>query len=233
MMAELVIYNTVGFPDPERFIRFTQGVCNYADVLELGIPPKFAKYDGPTIRRSYAIAGKADYMNLIGRVGCRAVALTYLDGLDLEKFLDDIGGVEAVLFPDLLIDYTDKIEEVIKVVRDKSLKSVIFISPSVPDAIIKSASQFADEFVYLGIRPATGVSTPVNVTNLVKRVRGMVNGKLIVGFGLKDNNEIAQAIDGGADGIAVGTSIMKVLEAQGESEAIDAVRRLKEYVSSL
>ncbi|MCL4344193.1 MAG: tryptophan synthase subunit alpha [Nitrososphaerota archaeon] len=232
-MAELVIYNTVGFPDPETFINFVHEACTYVDALELGIPPRFAKYDGPTIRRSYAIAAGADYMNLIGKVRCRAVALTYLDGLDLEKFLDAARNVEAVLFPDLLIDHLDRLEEVTKTVRDRSLKNVIFISPSVPDAIIKSASRFADDFVYLGIRPATGVSTPVNVTGLVKRVRGMVDGKLIVGFGLKDDKEIAQAIDGGADGVAVGTSVMKVLEAQGEHEAIEKIKRLKEYVGSL
>ncbi|MEM3196765.1 MAG: tryptophan synthase subunit alpha [Conexivisphaerales archaeon] len=232
-MAELVIYNTVGFPDPETFFKFVQGACSYVDALELGIPPKFAKYDGPTIRRSYVAVAGTDYMNLLSNVKCRAIALTYLDGLDLEKFLEMVRCTKAVMFPDLLIDHMNRLEEVTEAVKKMSLKNVIFISPSVPDTIIKSASRFADEFVYLGIRPATGVPTPVNVTKLVKRVRVIVDGKLIVGFGLKDNEEIAQAIEGGADGVAVGTSVMKVLEERGESEAIEAVRRLKEYVDSL
>jgi len=232
-MAELVIYNTVGFPDPETFAKFTDEACSIADDLELGIPPKFAKYDGPLIRRSYAAARNIDYRDLIKRVRCRPIALTYMEGLDVEKFLDDISGTKAVMFPDLLIDFTERVQEIARMVKERSLKNVIFVSPSMPDAIIKSAARFADEFVYLGIRPVTGVQTPVNVRGIVKRVRGIVGGKLIVGFGLRDSEEIAQAIDGGADGVAIGTSIMRVLETSGEAEAIEAVRRLKKLVSSL
>ncbi len=232
-MAELVVYNTVGFPDPKTFAKFTDEACSSADDLELGIPPKFAKYDGPLIRRSYAAARNTDYMGLIKRVRCKPIALTYMDGLDVEKFLNGISGAKAVLFPDLLIDFTERVQEIARKVNERSLKNVIFVSPSMPDAIIKSAVRFADEFVYLGIRPVTGVQTPVNVKGIVKRIREMVGGKLIVGFGLRDNEEIAQAIDGGADGVAIGTSIMRVLETSGEAEAIETVRRLKKYVSSL
>jgi len=239
MMPELVIYNTVGFPDPDTFTEFIRGAGRYADVIELGIPPKFAKYDGPTIRKSYAVVSGngSDYFELIRNVSscCKTVALSYLDDLDLEPFLNKIRdtGVKAVLFPDLLIDHMHELDYVTTSVRGKSLGNVIFVSPSVPDSIMRSASIVADEFVYLGVRPTTGVQTPINVTSVVKRARDIVKGKLIAGFGLKDNSEIAQAISGGADGVAIGTSIMKILEERGTEEALEATRRLKEYVGSL
>ncbi|MGC8557550.1 MAG: tryptophan synthase subunit alpha [Nitrososphaeria archaeon] len=238
-MPELVIYNTVGFPDPDSFTEFIRGAARYADVIELGIPPKFAKYDGPTIRKSYSVASRngSDYFEMIRNVSsyCRIVALSYLDDLDLEPFLNKIRstGAKAVLFPDLLIDHMNELDHVTAAVKEKSLNNVIFVSPSVPDSIMRSASLAADEFVYLGVRPTTGVPTPININNVVKRTRRIIQGKLIAGFGLKDNLEIAQAISGGADGVAIGTSIMKVLEEKGVEEALEVTRRLKEYVGSL
>lgn len=138
------MYNTLGFPNPSDFTAFIDGVRKAgADVLEVGLPPRYAKYDGPVIRRSHEIVAKfGDLSGNLGEVARRAeipvVILTYLeDHIDhLDQFLDSLKklNVEGVLFPDLLIDFTQQIDLVVSKVRAHGLKNVLFTSPSVPDS---------------------------------------------------------------------------------------------------
>ncbi|QXJ29710.1 Tryptophan synthase alpha chain [Saccharolobus shibatae B12] len=232
----LVVYMTLGYPNVQSFKDFIIGaVENGADILELGIPPKYAKYDGPVIRKSYDKVKGLDIWPLIADirkdVSVPIIALTYLeDWIDqLDNFLNIMRDVklDGVLFPDLLIDYIDDLDKFDGIIKNKGLKNVIFTSPSVPDLLIHKVSKISDLFLYYGVRPTTGVPIPVSVKQLINRVRNLVENKLIVGFGLSSESDLRDALSAGADGIAIGTAFIEEIEKNGVESAINLVKKFR------
>jgi len=236
-MKSVVAYLTVGYPTPELFLRAAEALKPHYDILELGIPPKFAKYDGPVIRRSYDVAsafGSERLMELASAVDAEKYALTYLDGIAgrLDEYLESISraGFRGVLFPDLVVDFHGEVERVSSSVRSRGMANAIFVSPSTPDAVVEEASRAADGFLYLGVRPATGVPIPISVPSLVRRFRALHDGILIVGFGLKPE-EMGDAARAGADGVAIGTALLDALDGgAGVDGAAEILRRARNAI---
>lgn len=236
-MKSLVVYITAGFPNSEVFEKFISLIENAgANFIEIGIPPRYAKYDGPAIRRSY------DYVKNLGvdvwsslRTARRLtsipiIALTYLeDYVDrfeyLVERLQDVE-VDSVLFPDLLIDYVDSYEEVLDAVKSMGMEITLFVTPTVPDRFIERVSPLSKYFLYYGIRPTTGIQIPIKPLVLVKRVRNLVRNSLIVGFGLSES-DIVEVVEAGADGVAIGTAVVEALTSGGIDAAIGVVRGVR------
>ncbi|MEL9969652.1 MAG: tryptophan synthase subunit alpha [Metallosphaera sp.] len=237
-MKMLVSYSTLGYPDKDNYLKFVKGLVDSgSDILEIGLLPKYAKYDGPVIRRSYKEVSKwlKDVWSLLEEtrraVDVPLVILTYLEdwASSLPELLDrmkDIG-IDGVLFPDLLIDYVDEYERYVKEIKSHGIKAVIFTSPSVPDPLIHKVSTLSDIFLYFGVRPTTGVPLPVGVDSLITRVRTLVKNKLVVGFGLSDVNDMVKAVKAGADGVAIGTVYIEEIERNGVNSAISLAKKFR------
>ena len=235
----LVAYLTLSYPDHETFLRALEFLKGKAELVEVGIPPKFAKYDGPTIRRSYdAVLEKGvslenfeEYLKDACKVVPpeRLIAMTYYDDVKekYEEFLNKVcaGGV---LFADAVIDFTDELEEITKKAREKGKSVVYFVSPTTPDHIIKRVAELSDPVLYLGVRPATGIPLPVGIPNLLRRVKSLTDKYVVVGFGLK-KEEVPEAVKSGADGIVVGSAFVKAL---GESFE-EFEKKVEEYLELL
>ncbi len=238
MKKLLVSYMTLGYPNEVDYLNFIKGADEFGtDVFELGYPPNFAKYDGPLIRKSYSKV-KSVYKNFSDLIAKsrsftkkKIIVLTYLEDVhnNLDEFLENIKyyGADGILFPDLLVDFSDNYFDYIKQVSEKRLEPVIFVSPFVPDRLISKVSTLSSPFLYYGIRPTTGIVTPVGVGTLVKRVKNLIDNKLIVGFGLKGIDDIREALSAGADGIAVGTAYIEAFESMGLKGALDAVKKVR------
>ncbi len=212
----LIAYVTLGYPDEERFLDVLEVLNKYADAIEVGYPPSFAKYDGPIIRRSYnKVRGvKLDLLKNSNVKREKIIILTYYEDLKgkLNDFVKEVSEVAGgLLLPDLIIDFYDEVEEAVTVVKESGLSPVLFVSPTVPDAVIKRAGELTEGFLYLGVRPTTGIPLPVGVGELLKRVRALTSKPIVVGFGLK-KEEIKEAIKSGASGIAVGSAIIKAID---------------------
>ena len=231
----LVVYTTLGYPNVEQFMEFITESVRYADVFELGIPSKYAKYDGPVIRKSYNRVKDIQVWNILEeirkKVDIPIIALTYLDDLisQLDLFLDNLKGIgiDGVLFPDLLIDYVDDFEKCDKIIKSKGIKDVIFTSPSVPDNLIQNASKITDIFLYYGIRPTTGIPIPVSTRQLISRVRNLVQSRLIVGFGLSNEPDLREALSSRADGVAIGTIFIEEIDKNGIKSALEVVKKIR------
>lgn len=237
MKKYLVIYNTLAFPTVEKFTTFITIASNIGvDFFEIGIPPKFAKYDGPAIRRSYQHVKKlgVDVLKILKiirkNVDVPLIVLTYLDDYlnNLGYLIDELHSIEInyVLFPDMLIDYVDRFREIIEEIEKHGLKIVLFVSPSMPDKLVAEVSSISKPFLYYGLRPTTGVPIPVDPVALIKRIRKIVNNVLVVGFGLSIH-DINNVINAGADGVAIGTSIVEALEKNGIEKAIEIVKLVR------
>lgn len=235
----LVTYLTLGYPNKDEFLRLVN-IVNSLDIdfIEIGIPPRLAKYDGPVIRRSYEHVRRTlpeqHYLSLIkktrGALSVPIIVLAYMDEYlgRLREFIEDLyyAGVDSILFPDLLIDYVDMYGEVEEITRSTKLGLTLFSSPSMPDKLIEKVAPNSRFFLYLGIRPATGIPIPVDPVRLVKRVRGIVRNKLVVGFGLSIN-DIPEVIKAGADGVAVGSMLIDAIDRGGVEEFIKLVRAIR------
>ncbi len=232
----LVAYLTLGHPDPETFFKALKYLEDKAELVEIGIPPSFAKYDGPTIRRSYEKVKKMgitlDNFQELMNEACklfppeRLIAMTYYEDVK-ERFEKFIGKVCAggLLFADAVIDYVDEIEEITKKSRERGKDVVYFVSPTTPDHIIRKVGELSNPIVYLGVRPATGIPLPVGISNLLNRVKALVNKPIVVGFGLK-LEEVPEALRSGASGIVVGSAFVKALDESFEKFK----ERVEEYL---
>lgn len=238
MKRMLVTYMTLGYPNLQTFYQFIEKSVELgSDILEIGLPPKYAKYDGPVIRKSYKAVTSwlKDYFTPLKeirkRVNVPIVILTYLEDYlsNLDSFLTTLHeiGIDGVLFPDLLIDYIDDYESYVQRIKGKGVKAVLFTGPSLPDNLIISVSKISDIFLYYGVRPTTGVPIPVSVDSLIIRIRNLVQNKLVVGFGLNDFNDMRKALSAGADGIAIGTAYIEEIEKKGLDSALQLVKTLR------
>ncbi|MGC9145135.1 MAG: tryptophan synthase subunit alpha [Nitrososphaeria archaeon] len=238
MKKLLVSYMTLGYPNEADYLNFIKGADELGtDVFELGYPPDFAKYDGPLIRKSYSKVKSAykNFSELISKsrnfTKKKIIVLTYLEGIqnNLDEFLENIKsyGADGVLFPDLLVDFPESYSGYIKQISERKLEPVIFVSPFVPDKLISEVSALSRPFLYYGIRPTTGIVTPVGVGTLVKRVKNLIDNKLIVGFGLKGDDDIRESLSAGADGVAVGTAYIEAFEGAGLKGALNAVKKVR------
>jgi tryptophan synthase alpha chain len=234
-MKLLVAYLTVGYPTPKAFLELVKQIESVGvDIVELGIPPRFAKYDGPLIRKSY------EHVKSLG-IDCWAllrearrvikipvVVLTYLEEFEntFANLIDKLKsiGVDSLLLPNLLIDYVNSYESYLEMARDVGV--TLFTSPSMPDKLIERVSPLSKLFLYYGIRPATGIPIPVNPVVLVKRVRALVRNRLVVGFGLSQN-EIVDVLRAGADGVAVGSALIQLIESGGVETAVKFLKELR------
>ncbi|ALU12017.1 tryptophan synthase subunit alpha [Ignicoccus islandicus DSM 13165] len=232
-----VAYLTLGYPTWEDFMKALKYLKDKADLIEIGIPPKFAKYDGPTIRKSYEVA-RANGISVenfdLSEV-CeviepeRLIAMTYFEdvSVDLKGFLKKLcaGGV---LFADAVIDYVDKVKEITSEARKFGKDTVYFVSPTTPDHVIREVAELSEPILYLGVRPATGIPLPVGIPNLINRIKSITSKPIVVGFGLK-KEEVREAIESGASGIVVGSALVKAL-SRGLEEFEEVV---KEYLTLL
>ncbi|MDP8023695.1 MAG: tryptophan synthase subunit alpha [Nitrososphaeria archaeon] len=238
MKKLLVSYITLGYPNENDYLKFVKDADDLGtDIFELGYPPNFAKYDGPLIRRSY-LKVKSMYKNfseLISRTRKitrkKIIVLTYLENIqnNLDEFLGTIksSGADGVLLPDLLIDFPENYFKYLNRISEKGLDTVIFVSPFVPDKIISDVYKFSSPFLYYGVRPTTGIVTPVNISSLLKRLKNLTDSRVVVGFGLKGLEEIKEALSAGADGIAIGSAYVEAFENNGLSSALDVVKRVR------
>ena len=218
----LVAYLTLSYPDHETFLKALEFLKDKAELIEVGVPPKFAKYDGPTIRRSYdevlqkgiSLDNFKEYLDDACKVVPpeKLIAMTYYEDVKdrYGEFLEEVcaGGV---LFADAVIDYIDEIEKIVEKAKERGKSVVFFVSPTTPDHIIKRVAELSDPVLYLGVRPATGIPLPVGIPNLLRRVKSLTNKYVVVGFGLK-REEVSEAIRSGADGIVVGSAFVKALK---------------------
>jgi tryptophan synthase alpha chain len=240
-MKLLVAYLTVGYPTPKAFLELVkQSESIGVDIVELGIPPRFAKYDGPLVRKSYEHVKSLgiDYWTLLREarraVEIPVVVLTYLEEFEntFANLIDKLKsiGVDSLLLPDLLIDYVSSYENYLEMARDVGI--TLFTSPSMPNKLIERVSPRSKLFLYYGIRPATGLPIPVDPVVLVKRVRALVRNRLVVGFGLSQN-EIVDVLRAGADGVAVGSALVQLIESGGVEAVVKFLKELRGVIDGV
>lgn len=230
----LIPFLVLGDPDQTRSLELIKTVIDSgADILELGIPFSDPIADGPTIQ-------KADIRALENGMNCRRAfemirqireysdipigLLMYYNLIchyGLEAFYRDAAaaGVNSVLVADLCIDDAEEVDDL---VRQNGLDSVYMVTPNTTDARKTKIAQLCSGFIYtVSLLGVTGARSELSaaVNPLIQSLKQQTDVPICVGFGVSKPEHAQRLAHAGADGIIVGSAIIKIVEKYpGETE---------------
>ena len=233
---------TAGDPSIEKTVEFILAMEEAGcDLIEIGIPFSDPMAEGVVIQDANVRALKHntttdDVFDIVKAVRAKSdvplVFLTYINPVffyGYEKFFKKCNelGVDGIISPDL--PYEEK-GEIVDIARKNDVDVISLIAPTSKERIQKIASD-ASGFIYvvssLGV---TGMRSEIktDLKSILEDIRDVTDLPLAVGFGI-NTPEQARNIGEIADGVIVGSAIVKIIEEHGE----DATSVLKVYVSSM
>ncbi|OWP56455.1 MAG: hypothetical protein B2I17_05125 [Thermoplasmatales archaeon B_DKE] len=243
-MAKLILYFTVGYPDRTTFTDFMTSLnASAVDYVEFGFPSMDPKYDGPTIRRTHSAAeydGGEDYSGMfrqLSKSGIKTYSLAYVSDIigdfSNRMALLKTSGFSGILMPDLLIDYFGRSEELISTAHEAGLEVIPFFNPSTPDRVIMNIAALTHSWIYYGIQPSTGIIMPMDMGDIVDRIRAILPDREInFGFGIRGGDQAGEIIRAGGSGIAIGSALVGMMEKKDISGFSSYVSTMREVINA-
>ncbi|NLV20708.1 MAG: tryptophan synthase subunit alpha [Syntrophomonadaceae bacterium] len=212
-----------------------------ADLIELGIPFSDPVAEGPVIQAAddRALYGGATTDKIFAMLGSIRKScdvpiafMTYINPIftyGTDRFMKNCreAGVDAVIVPDVPFEEKDELQPYC---TKYGVKLISMIAPSSHDRIRMIAAE-AEGFVYcVSSMGVTGVRQEIknDVAEMVKLVKEVRDIPCAVGFGIS-TPEQAMQMARYADGIIIGSAIVKIIGQYGE----DCVPHVMEYVCSM
>jgi len=212
-----------------------------ADLIEIGIPFSDPIAEGEVIQRANIRAlsvGTTLYkiFNTVKSIRLKTqiplVFLTYLNPVftyGYDHFFRECNenGVDGVIIPDLPFEERG---ELLPFSEKYGVDIITLIAPTSEERIAKIAS-CAQGFVYcVSSMGVTGVRSEIkaDLSSMISSVRSATNVPIAVGFGISTPQQ-ASEISATADGIIVGSAIVKIIEEYGDVSA----KYVHEYVRAM
>ena len=234
----LVCYITAGHTDAGATRRLLKELpAAGADVIELGVPFSDPLADGPIIQASSQRALEQGMtlrgaLALVAESHCTApvVLFTYLNPL-IAAGPDVLArahsaGVRGVLVTDLPVGADPEREQWL---GGSPLEFVRLVAPTTPRARMAEIAKNGSGFVYLISRlGVTGVQKEIaaDLPESIARLREVCTLPICVGFGISTPAQ-AQTVGALADGVVVGSALVRALEEGGVDAALTLVRELR------
>jgi tryptophan synthase alpha chain len=228
--AALMPYLMGGFPDLEASVAIGLACAdNGADLVELGVPFSDPLADGPVIHAAAtrALAAGANLHGILevaGRIAERVpvVLMCYANPIlarGLERFTREAAatGASGLIVPDLPLEEGEEVRDACDAA---GLALVPLIAPTTPDDRITAIVERARGFVYtVSVTGTTGERTGVDgsLASVLAHAKAHSPVPVAVGFGISTPEHAAQAADAGADGVIVGSRLVRAA-----AEAADA-----------
>lgn len=233
---------TCGYPNLEVTAACVRAaVENGADLIELGIPFSDPTAEGVVIQDANlkALQGGVTtekifefVKNLRQEISIPLIFMTYANvvfGYGAEKFLSTCEkiGIDGIILPD--VPFEEK-NEFAPLCRKYNVNLISMIAPTSENRIAKIASE-AEGFLYivssLGV---TGTRSEIttDLAPMIKIVRENTKIPCAIGFGIS-NPEQAKNMSKLADGVIVGSAIIKIISKYGE----DATPHVGAFVKSI
>ncbi len=225
--AALIPFFVIGDPDFDTSLSIVQTAIDAgADCLELGIPFSDPIADGPTIQKADIRSLDAGMtvekaLEFIAAVAAyRSIPIGLLVYYNLvyqygtEKFLADFktAGGTSVLIADLSIDDAD---EIAPPATAAGLETVFMVTPNTSDERAKIIAARTTGFIYtVSTYGVTGARSKLSdlVSPLVKKLKGLTDVPVCVGFGISGPEQAKQVAAAGADGVIIGSKIVGIIE---------------------
>lgn len=213
-----------------------------ADIIELGVPFSDPLADGPTIQMAAGRALKSGVtlkkvISLVkiirNHTSIPIILMTYYNPVfkyGEQHFVKDAvnAGVDGVIIPDLP---PEEAGGIIKSSRQHGLATIFLVAPTSTHERIKKIVSSCTGFVYyVSITGTTGSGLLLEkkFKQHISTVKKMAGKPVAVGFGVS-NPEDAKTIALSADGVIVGSAIVKQLYEHPES-AEKFIKQLREAI---
>ncbi|KZX11101.1 tryptophan synthase subunit alpha [Methanobrevibacter filiformis] len=233
---------TAGDPSKEKTIEYILAMDNAgADIIEIGIPFSDPVAEGPVIQDANLRAlskgiNTDDIFDLVEDVRKESsvplVFLTYINPVfyyGYEKFFKkckDVG-INGIIIPDLPYEEKGEISEFAK---NYDVDVISLIAPTSKDRI-RMIAKDATGFIYLvSSMGVTGVRNEIktDLKEIIGEIKSITDVPVAVGFGI-NTPEQSMKISKIADGVIVGSAIVKIIEKYGGNSK----EYLEEYVSKM
>ena len=233
----LVPFLTAGYPDENTFCDLLRATVEAGcRVIEIGIPFSDPMADGPVIQAASRQALE-NGMSLRRAIELTAkvsrdhpaafVFMSYLNPIlqmGFAKFAEraSAAGVAGVIIPDLPLEESAEIRQIL---AKQNVTIIDLISPMSDQDRIGRIAAVADGWLYLvSLTGVTGVKTARadELVKFVSRVREATEMPLYVGFGIS-TAEQASKISELADGVIIGSALIKIIREAPTGGAIKAV----------
>ncbi|MCF7956090.1 MAG: tryptophan synthase subunit alpha [Phycisphaerae bacterium] len=245
--AALIPFFVIGDPDFDTSLDIVKSALDAgADVLELGIAFSDPIADGPTIQAADIRALKSgmtvdralEFIKLATDYKPVPVGLLIYYNLvfqyGIEKFFADFkaAGGSSILIADLSIDDAD---EVIPAAEKADLETVFMVTPNTTDDRAKIIAEKSTGFIYtvstLGVTGARSALSDM-VKPLIAKLKAMTDTPVCVGFGISSADHAKQVADAGADGVIIGSKIVKMIENNlGDKPAM--IKEISDFIKEV
>jgi tryptophan synthase alpha chain len=226
--AALMPYMMGGYPSLARSLEIGEAcVSAGADLLEVGVPYSDPLADGPVIQQAgtRALANGASVAGVLEVVRTLApavpvVLMCYANMVlapGAAAFLERLArsGASGLIVPDLPFEESS---ELLQLGDALGVALVPLVAPTTPPARFAQIGVRARGFLYAvsvvgttGERPAL----PGRYAEVLARAKASTELPVALGFGISTAEHARQAAEAGADGVIVGTRLVR---AAGESE---------------
>lgn len=241
----LVAYLTAGDPTPSRTVGLVLALERAgADIIELGVPFSDPIADGPVIQRAAERALKAGttvagILEMARRIRVHSqiplLLFTYLNPVlryGFERLAAEAkeAGIDGCLLTDLSVEEAGAY---VTQMREAGLDTVFLAAPTSTPARLELVAKYSTGFIYLVSR--TGVTgeqdqVSASVGPMVTALRAKTASPIAVGFGIS-RREHVEALREEADGVVVGSAIVRLIETHGTSPNLED--RLEAFVREL
>ena len=230
--AALMPYLMGGFPDLPTSARVGRAYAdNGASLVELGVPYSDPLADGPVIHAagSAALRSGATLDGVLGVAEELAphlpvVVMCYANLLyarGLERFAADLAdhGVSGLIVPDVPLEEAPLVRDACE---DAGIALVPLVAPTTPEPRLAAIGELARGFLYtVSVAGTTGERRAVDesVGALVERARRHTHVPVAVGFGVGEPGQARAVADAGADGVIVGSRLVREVAEAVERQA--------------
>ncbi|MCY3023969.1 MAG: tryptophan synthase subunit alpha, partial [Planctomycetota bacterium] len=197
-----------------------------ADSIELGVPFSDPIADGPVIQaafcraleKGFKVARMFDLVRDLRRTGLEtplvcmvSYSLVYRRSLRTFLTLCKKAGFDGAIIPDLPVGYEG---DASKQAADNGLDLIFLIAPTTTPERRELIAQRSRGFIYyVSVAGVTGARTtlPEDLAQNVRDIKQRTATPVCVGFGIS-RPEQAKAVSGVADGVIVGSALVKKVE---------------------
>ncbi len=249
--AALMPFFVIGDPDFDTSLELVKTAVDAGvDMLELGIAFSDPIADGPTIQKAdiralntgMTVETALDFIKQVKRHKDIPIGLLMYYNLvckyGIEKFFADAhaAGVNSVLVADLSIDDAD---EILRPAKNSGMDTVFMATAVTEQDRLKTIADKTTGFIYaVSLLGVTGSRESLSgmVKLLVGRLKKLTDVPVCVGFGISNAAQAVEIADNGADGVIIGSRIVKIIEENLNDKAkmlADTKKFLGDVTSSL
>ena len=235
--AAFMPYLMGGFPDDARSRAIGQAyVAGGADLVELGVPFSDPLADGPVIQAAgtAALRAGATVESVLAQGAELArdvpvVAMAYSNQV-LARGADTFAGrlaqagISGLIVPDLPVEEAPAL---LDACDSRGVALVPLVAPTTPDDRLERIGARARGFLYtVSVVGTTGERGDLDLREAIARAAAHTEVPVAVGFGIGTPAQAAAAVEAGADGVIVGSRLVRAASEAGDPTA--AVRPLVE-----